>query len=79
MHQSRDLTDEQWLSFDPLIPEPIKRRDGRGRPWNSRLFAALAALQGQVISMCDDCHRHREWLKFLRAIDYVVPADRQST
>ncbi len=31
MHQSRDLTDEQWQSLDPLIPEPIKRRDGRGR------------------------------------------------
>jgi len=30
-----------------------------------------------VISMCDDRHRHQEWLKFLRAIDYVVPADRQ--
>jgi transposase len=36
MHQSRDLTDEQWKSLDPLIPQPIKRRDGRGRPWKSR-------------------------------------------
>ena len=36
MHQSRDMTDEQWKSLDPLIPEPIKRRDGRGRPWKSR-------------------------------------------
>jgi DDE superfamily endonuclease len=36
------------------------------------LFAALDALQGQVISMCDDRHRHQEWLKFLRGIDYVV-------
>jgi transposase len=41
------------------------------------LFAALDALQGQVISMCDDRHRHQEWLKFLRGIDYVVPADKQ--
>src|SRR5438270_9098857 len=36
MHQSRDLTDEQWKSLGPLIPKPIKRRDGRGRPWKSR-------------------------------------------
>jgi transposase len=41
------------------------------------LFAALDVLQGQVISMCDDRRRHQEWLKFLRTIDYVVPADKQ--
>lgn len=41
------------------------------------LFAAINALQGQVISMCDDRHRHQEWLKFLRGIDYVVPDDKQ--
>jgi hypothetical protein len=40
------------------------------------LFAALDALQGHVISMHDEQHRHQEWLKFLRAIDDVVPADR---
>jgi transposase len=47
------------------------------RNGTATLFAALDALQGQVISMCDDRHRHQEWLKFLRAIDYVVPTDRQ--
>ena len=26
--------------------------------------------------MCDDRHRHQEWLKFLRAIDDVVPDDK---
>jgi len=36
MQQSRDLTDEQWKILDPLIPEPTKRRDGRGRPWKNR-------------------------------------------
>jgi transposase len=41
------------------------------------LFAALDALEGQVISMCDDRHRHQEWLKFLRGIDYVVPGGKQ--
>ena len=28
-----DLTDAQWAILRPLIPEPIRRRDGRGRPW----------------------------------------------
>ena len=27
--------------------------------------------------MCDDRHRHQEWLKFLREIDDVVPAEKQ--
>src|SRR5450755_1244662 len=47
------------------------------RNGTATLFAALDALEGQVISMYDDRHRHQEWLKFLRAIDHVVPADRQ--
>jgi transposase len=36
MLQARDLTDGQWKILDPLIPEPRKRRDGRGRPWKRR-------------------------------------------
>jgi transposase len=28
-----DLTDEQWVVLEPLLPEPPKRADGRGRPW----------------------------------------------
>jgi len=47
------------------------------RNGTATLFAALDALQGQVISMYDNRHRHQEWLKFLRAIEDVVPADRQ--
>lgn len=47
------------------------------RNGTATLFAALDALEGQVISMCDDRHRHQEWLKFLRAIDSVVPEDKQ--
>jgi transposase len=33
---TRDLTDTQWDVLDDLIPEPIRRRDGRGRPWRDR-------------------------------------------
>jgi transposase len=47
------------------------------RNGTATLFAALDALQGHVISMYDERHRHQEWLKFLRAIDSVVPLDRQ--
>ncbi len=47
------------------------------RNGTATLFAALNALEGGVISMCDDRHRHQEWLKFLRAIDDVIPADKQ--
>jgi transposase len=28
-----DLADEQWKLLEPLIPEPPRRKDGRGRPW----------------------------------------------
>jgi len=27
-----DLTDEQWAVVEPLLPRPIKRADGKGRP-----------------------------------------------
>lgn len=27
--------------------------------------------------MCDDRHRHQEWLRFLNAIDFTTPDDRQ--
>ena len=36
MRHTRDLTDEQWKTLDPLIPKPRRRRDRRGRPWKSR-------------------------------------------
>jgi len=28
-----DLTDAQWAVVGPLLPEPKRRDDGRGRPW----------------------------------------------
>jgi transposase len=33
---ARDLTDAQWDVLDDLIPQPITRTDGRGRPWKER-------------------------------------------
>jgi transposase len=36
MKINRDLTDSQWDVLEPLIPEPSRRKDGRGRPWKNR-------------------------------------------
>jgi transposase len=47
------------------------------RNGTATLFAAMNTLDGTVISMCDDRHRHQEWLKFLRVIDKVTPAGKQ--
>jgi transposase len=33
MSQHSDLTDSQWEILHPLVPEPKRREDGRGRPW----------------------------------------------
>jgi transposase len=33
MAKSEQLTDEQWAILEPLIAEPLRRDDGRGRPW----------------------------------------------
>lgn len=62
---------------------PIKK--GRGatmthdykRNGTATLFAALNTLDGTVIGMCQERHRHQEWLKFLRVIDQMTPADKE--
>jgi transposase len=33
---TRDLTEAQWKILGELIPEPTRRKDGRGRPWRDR-------------------------------------------
>ena len=43
------------------------------RNGTTTLFAALNVLDGQVISQCQQRHRHVEWLKFLRQIDRETP------
>jgi transposase len=62
---------------------PLKR--GRGatmthdykRTGTATLFAALNAANGEVYGLCQERHRHQEWLKFLRLIDQTIPSDRQ--
>jgi transposase len=47
------------------------------RNGTATLFAALNVADGTVISMCDDRHRHQEWLRFLRVIDQITPARKE--
>src|SRR5579863_9715024 len=62
---------------------PMKK--GRGqtmthdykRNGTTTLFAALNTATGEVYGLCQERHRHLEWLKFLRLIDETVPAEKQ--
>jgi transposase len=47
------------------------------RNGTATLFAAMNTLDGKVISMCDDRHRHQEWLKFLRVIHQATPSGQE--
>ncbi len=62
---------------------PLKK--GRGqtmthdykRNGTATLFAALNTLDGSVISLCQERHRHQEWLKFLRLLADLTPEHKQ--
>jgi len=41
------------------------------------LFAALDVLNGTVLSMTDQLHRHQEWIGFLKTIDRSTPKSKQ--
>jgi transposase len=61
---------------------PMKK--GRGatmthdykRNGTTTLFAALNTANGEVFGLCQEKHRHQEWLKFLRMIDQTIPANK---
>lgn len=40
------------------------------------LFAALNTLDGNVISLCQECHRHKDWRRFLRLFDDATPPEK---
>ncbi len=62
---------------------PMKK--GRGqtmthdykRNGTTTLFAALNTANGEIFHLCQQRHRHQEWLKFLRMIDQTVARDKQ--
>jgi hypothetical protein len=41
------------------------------------LFAGLNTLDGKVIGMCQERHRHQEWIHFLRSVDDATPGHKQ--
>jgi transposase len=62
---------------------PMKK--GRGatmthdykRNGTTTLFAALNTANGEVYGLCQQKHRHQEWLRFLRMIDQTVPGGKE--
>jgi transposase len=62
---------------------PMKK--GRGqtmthdykRHGTTTLFAALNTANGEVYGLCQQKHRHQEWLRFLGMIDQTVPTDKE--
>jgi transposase len=47
------------------------------RNGTTTLFAALNTANGEVYHLCQQRHRHQEWLKFLRMIEQTVPVEKQ--
>lgn len=47
------------------------------RNGTATLFAALNTLDGKVISLCQERHRHQEWLRFLRLVNDATPDHKQ--
>lgn len=47
------------------------------RNGTATLFAALNTIDGKVISLCQERHRHQEWLRFLRLVDDATPDQKQ--
>lgn len=62
---------------------PMKK--GRGftmthdykRNGTTTLFAALDTATGEVYGLCQQRHRHQEWLRFLRMIDQTISAEKE--
>jgi transposase len=47
------------------------------RNGTATLFAALNTVDGKVISLCQERHRHQEWLRFLRLVNDATPEQKQ--
>src|SRR6516164_3456294 len=47
------------------------------RNGTTTLFAALNTAHGEVFGLCQERHRHQEWLKFLRLIEQTIPAEKE--
>lgn len=76
MAKKEELTDEQWAVLEPLIPETVRRADGRGRPqkhnnraalngilWVLRTGAAWADLPDRFPSASTCFRRFSRWVR----------------
>lgn len=70
-----DLSDKQWDLIRPLLPKPVEREDGKGRPsqdqrkilngilWVCRTGAAWKDIPGRYVPY-QTCHRYFQlWVK----------------
>jgi transposase len=61
----------------PVKPgRPATRTHDYVRHGTTTLFAALNVLEGTVLGRCMQRHRHQEFIRFLNAIEALVPAGR---
>ena len=74
----------QMQALDRTQPGlPLKRGRAETKIHNYKrretttMLAAMNAASGKVINLCQQRHRHQEWLKFLRLIDVATPPDLQ--
>ena len=51
-----DLTDEQWSIIQPLIPDPPRRSDGKGRPWKDARDIINGVLW--IYTACTEVHHY---------------------
>lgn len=59
----------------PMKPgQPTTRTHDDKRHGTTTLFAALDVLEGKVIGRCMQRHRHQELIRFLNAVEAVIPA-----
>ena len=66
---AQDLTDTQWPFIAPLLPQPPKRADGRGRPWR----ASRAVLTGMLWILRTGAH----WAELPRRSPPYQPCPRR--
>ncbi len=89
--RGEELTDEQWELLGALIPEPVRRADGRGRPWrdnrevmNGVLWILRSGARWQDLPErfppYQTCHRrYQQWVRsgVLRAVLETLAQDLQ--
>ena len=66
----QDKAIAQDLGMTPKKVSRWRRRDLTGPGWARKRCA-----NGEVFGLCQERHRHQEWLKFLRLIDQTIPPD----